>query len=50
MLAVSVYGVNSASEVRRASTVISQTPGVGFDVVREFGPPPGHEPPGTAGE
>jgi hypothetical protein len=42
---VRVYGVNSTSEVRRASTVTSHTPAVGSAVVRLFGEP-AHAPAG----
>ncbi len=42
-VAVSVKGVNCASEVRRASTVTSQTPGVGLVTVRLSGLPT-HDP------
>src|SRR5262249_9479532 len=48
MVAVSEYGVWSRSDVLRASTSTSHTPGSGFWTVRELGEP-GHVPPGTTG-
>ena len=44
---VRVNGVKSASDVRRASTVTSQTPACGFVTVRDSGLPAAH--PATAG-